>query len=74
MDRDPRQACEGIASAIGLETKVKEFWYFPPTPFYPDLVTGAREAAAAEGYARIRTSLAAPGTTPSTWRVSPRAL
>src|SRR5947199_1004124 len=38
MDRDLRQACEDAASATGLEVEVKEFWYFPPTPFHPDLV------------------------------------
>ena len=50
MDRDLRQACEEAASAIGLEVEVKEFWYFPPTPFHPDLVEAVRDAAAAQGY------------------------
>jgi len=50
MDRDLRQACEGVASAIGLEAKVKEFWYFPPTPFHLDLVAVVRDVAAAQGY------------------------
>jgi len=50
MDRDLRQACAGVASAIGLEVEVKEFWYFPPTPFHPDLVAVVRQAAAAQGY------------------------
>ncbi len=50
MDRDLRQACEGVASAIGLEAEVKEFWYFPPTPFHPDLVAAVRDVAAAQGY------------------------
>jgi N-carbamoyl-L-amino-acid hydrolase len=50
MDRDLRQACDEAASAIGLEVEVKEFWYFPPTPFHPDLVAAVREAAAAQGY------------------------
>jgi N-carbamoyl-L-amino-acid hydrolase len=50
MDRDLRQACEGVASAIGLDVEVKEFWYFPPTPFHPDLVAAVREVAAAQGY------------------------
>jgi N-carbamoyl-L-amino-acid hydrolase len=49
MDRDLRQACGEAASAIGLEVEVKEFWYFPPTPFHPDLVAAVREAAAAQG-------------------------
>jgi N-carbamoyl-L-amino-acid hydrolase len=51
MDRDLRQACEGAASAIGLEVEVKEFWNFPPTPFHPDLVGAVRDAAATQGYA-----------------------
>jgi beta-ureidopropionase / N-carbamoyl-L-amino-acid hydrolase len=46
MDRDLRQACEEMASAIGLEVEVKEFWYFPPTPFDPTLVAAVRAAAA----------------------------
>jgi N-carbamoyl-L-amino-acid hydrolase len=50
MDRELRQACEERASAIGLEAEVKEFWYFPPTPFHRDLVAAVRDAAAAQGY------------------------
>ena len=50
MDRDLRHACEEMASAIGLEVEVKEFWYFPPASFHPDLVATVRNAAAAQGY------------------------
>jgi N-carbamoyl-L-amino-acid hydrolase len=50
MDRDLRQTCEEAASAIGLDVEVKEFWYFPPTPFHADLVAAVRDAAAAQGY------------------------
>src|SRR5580693_5454943 len=50
MDRELRQACDAAAGAIGLETEVKEFWYFPPTPFDPDLVAVVRNAAEAQGY------------------------
>ena len=50
MDRELRQACEEAAAAIGLEVEVKEFWYFPPTPFDPDLVAAVRDAAEAQGY------------------------
>ena len=50
MDRALRQACADIAAAIGLEVEVSEFWYFPPTPFDPDLVAAVRDAAAAQGY------------------------
>jgi N-carbamoyl-L-amino-acid hydrolase len=51
MDRELRAACQEAASANGLEVEVKEFWYFPPTPFHPDLVSAIRAAAAAQEYA-----------------------
>jgi N-carbamoyl-L-amino-acid hydrolase len=50
MDRELRGACQEAAAANGLEVEVKEFWYFPPTPFHPDLVGTVRAAAAAQGY------------------------
>jgi len=50
MDGELRQACEAAASAIGLEAEVKEFWYFPPTPFDATLIAAVRNAAAAQGY------------------------
>jgi N-carbamoyl-L-amino-acid hydrolase len=50
MDHELRQACDAAAGAIGLETEVKEFWYFPPTPFDRDLVAVVRRAAEAQGY------------------------
>ncbi|MBV8131419.1 MAG: M20/M25/M40 family metallo-hydrolase, partial [Alphaproteobacteria bacterium] len=50
MDGELRQACASIASAIGLELEVKEFWYFPPTPFHPELIAAVRKAAEAQGY------------------------
>src|SRR6267143_4947256 len=49
MDCDLRQACGDAVAAIDLAVEVKEFWYFPPTPFHPDLVAAVR-AAAAQGY------------------------
>ena len=50
MDRELREACAAAAARSGLEVAVKEFWYFPPTPFEPGLVAAVREAAAAQGY------------------------
>src|SRR5580700_10894158 len=49
MDRDLRAACAAAAATQSLEVAVEEFWYFPPTPFDPDLVGRVREAAAAQG-------------------------
>ena len=50
MDGEVREACNTFAGAIGLDVEVKEFWYFPPTPFDPDLVAAVRTAAEAQGY------------------------
>ncbi len=50
MDRELRAACAEAAATQRLEVEVKEFWYFPPTPFDPALVGAVREAAAAQGY------------------------
>ena len=50
MDQELREACAAAAAPIGLEVEIKEFWYFPPTPFDPDLVTAVRSAAEAQGY------------------------
>jgi beta-ureidopropionase / N-carbamoyl-L-amino-acid hydrolase len=50
MDRELRAACAEAAASQNLEAAVEEFWYFPPTPFDPDLVAAVRDAAAAQGY------------------------
>jgi len=50
MDGELREACNTFAGAIGLDVEVKEFWYFPPTPFDPDLVAAVRTAAEEQGY------------------------
>src|SRR5205085_1020300 len=51
MDGELRQACEDVAAPIGVAVDVNEFWYFPPTPFDPDLVAAVRAATEAQGYA-----------------------
>jgi beta-ureidopropionase / N-carbamoyl-L-amino-acid hydrolase len=51
MNAELRRACAEAATARGLEVAVEEFWYFPPTPFDPELVAAVREAATAQGYA-----------------------
>jgi beta-ureidopropionase / N-carbamoyl-L-amino-acid hydrolase len=50
MDRELRAACAEIAGAIGLEADVKEFWYFPPTPFDKTCVASVRKATETLGY------------------------
>jgi beta-ureidopropionase / N-carbamoyl-L-amino-acid hydrolase len=50
MDKELRTACAEIAGAIGLETEVQEFWYFPPTPFDKTCVASVRQATEALGY------------------------
>jgi len=50
MDKELRAACAEIAGAIGLEAAVKEFWYFPPTPFDKSCVASVRKATEALGY------------------------
>jgi N-carbamoyl-L-amino-acid hydrolase len=50
MDRELRAACAEIAGAIGLEAEVKEFWYFPPTPFDKSCVASVRKATETLGY------------------------
>ena len=53
MDQELRAACAGFAAETGTEAEVKEFWYFPPTPFDPDCVSAVREAAAQGGFAAM---------------------
>jgi N-carbamoyl-L-amino-acid hydrolase len=50
MDKELRAASAEIASAIGLEAEVKEFWYFPPTPFDKSCVASVRGATETLGY------------------------
>jgi N-carbamoyl-L-amino-acid hydrolase len=50
MDQELRSACAEIAGTIGLEAEVKEFWYFPPTPFDKSCVASVRKASETLGY------------------------
>jgi N-carbamoyl-L-amino-acid hydrolase len=50
MDRDLREACAQAAASQTLECEVNEFWYFPPTPFDPKLVSAVRDSATAQNY------------------------
>jgi len=48
MDRELRAACTEAAATQQLAAEVKEFWYFPPTPFDARMVAAVREAAKAQ--------------------------
>jgi N-carbamoyl-L-amino-acid hydrolase len=48
MDKELRTACAEAAGSQQLEAQVKEFWYFPPTPFDQKMVGAVRAAAAAQ--------------------------
>ncbi len=50
MDVELKSACREIAAKIGLEVEVKDFWYFPPTPFDAACVEAVRNATAKLGY------------------------
>ncbi|MBM3600578.1 MAG: Zn-dependent hydrolase [Alphaproteobacteria bacterium] len=50
MDRDLRRACQAISAETGLETEVKEFWYFAPTPFDAACISAVRRGAELGGY------------------------
>jgi beta-ureidopropionase / N-carbamoyl-L-amino-acid hydrolase len=50
MDAALKAQFANIAAEIGLELSITDFWYFPPTPFAPQLVERVREGAAAFGY------------------------
>jgi N-carbamoyl-L-amino-acid hydrolase len=53
MDAALKKACADIAAAAGLTVEIKDFWYFPPTPFAPHLVERVRDGAKAFGYAAM---------------------
>ncbi|HWB51983.1 MAG TPA: Zn-dependent hydrolase [Stellaceae bacterium] len=48
MDQALRTACAEAAATQNLDVEVKEFWYFPPTPFDRRMVGAVRAAAAAQ--------------------------
>jgi len=53
MDGALRAECQRIADQIGLQVEVKEFWYFPPTPFDKDCIAAVRGAVERAGYAHM---------------------
>jgi len=53
MDRTLRADCGKIAADAGLAVEIKEFWYFPPTPFAAPLVEAVRGGAQRLGYSHM---------------------
>ncbi|HEX2890012.1 Zn-dependent hydrolase [Vineibacter terrae] len=49
MDGEMRAAAARIASEHGLEVKIEQIWYFPPTPFDAKCVAAVRAAAEKAG-------------------------
>ncbi|MDX2101239.1 MAG: Zn-dependent hydrolase [Alphaproteobacteria bacterium] len=45
MDHALRSRCQAIADTTGCTLEIKEFWYFPPTPFDPACVAAVRRGA-----------------------------
>ena len=73
MDRELRAACaKRRRRRRASRSTVKEFWYFPPTPFDPASGRRGARGGRRRRATRIRTSSAAPATTRSTWRASRR--
>ncbi|MBM3546795.1 MAG: Zn-dependent hydrolase [Alphaproteobacteria bacterium] len=50
MDRELKRVCREIAHASGLTVEIKDFWYFPPTPFDAACVDALRKATERLGY------------------------
>jgi N-carbamoyl-L-amino-acid hydrolase len=48
MNNELRAACAEAAATQQLDVEVKEFWYFPPTPFDARMVGAVRDAAKAQ--------------------------
>jgi len=50
MDASFRARVADIEAALGLTVEIKDFWYFPSTPFDETLVGRVRASAAARGF------------------------
>ncbi len=50
MDAELKAACREVAESAGLSVEVKDFWYFPPTPFDAACVDAVRKATERLGY------------------------
>jgi len=74
MDRELRAACKDAARSAQVEVEVKEFWYFPPTPFDASCVAAVRRAAEAQGYPNMNIISGAGHDAVYMARVAPTAM
>jgi N-carbamoyl-L-amino-acid hydrolase len=74
MDTALRAACADVATAIGLECEVKEFWYFPPTPFDAACVAAVRGAVERAGHPHMNIISGAGHDAVYMARVAPTAM
>jgi N-carbamoyl-L-amino-acid hydrolase len=74
MDKAMKERFAKIAADAGLELEIKDFWYFPPTPFDPVLVDAVREGAALHGHSAMEIVSGAGHDAVYMARVAPTAM
>ncbi len=74
MDRAMKDGFAKIAADAGLELAIKDFWYFPPTPFDARLVDAVRQGAALHGHSAMEIVSGAGHDAVYMARVAPTAM
>ena len=74
MDKAMKERFAKIAAEAGLELEIKDFWYFPPTPFAPELVDAVRKGAALHGHSAMEIVSGAGHDAVYMARVAPTAM
>ncbi len=74
MDKAMKERFAKIAADAGLELEIKDFWYFPPTPFAPELVDAVRKGAALHGHSAMEIVSGAGHDAVYMARVAPTAM
>jgi N-carbamoyl-L-amino-acid hydrolase len=74
MDKAMKERFAKIAAEAGLELEIKDFWYFPPTPFAPELVDAVRKGAALHGLSAMEIVSGAGHDAVYMARVAPTAM
>ncbi|MBI3507819.1 MAG: Zn-dependent hydrolase [Proteobacteria bacterium] len=74
MDKAMKERFAAIAAQAGVELEIKDFWYFPPTPFDPRLVDAVRQGAALHGHSAMEIVSGAGHDAVYMARVAPTAM